>query len=42
MTVIGILVIVIRSPLLIWLVVSRNRKIDRNRDFQKEFEKEKK
>lgn len=42
MTVIGILVIVIGIPLLIWLAVSRNRKIDRNSDFQKEFEKEKK
>ena len=42
MTAIGILVIVIGIPLLIWLAVSRNRKIDRNSDFQKEFEKEKK
>ena len=42
MTVIGILVIVLGVPLLIWLAVSRNRKIDRNNDFQKDFEKEKK
>lgn len=42
MTVIGILVIVLGVPLLIWLAVSRNRKIDRNSDFQKDFEKEKK
>lgn len=42
MTVIGILVIVLGVPLLIWLAVSRNKKIDRNNDFQKDFEKEKK
>ncbi len=42
MTGIGILVIVLGVPLLIWLAVSRNKKIDRNNDFQKDFEKEKK
>lgn len=42
MTVVGILVVLIGIPVLIWLAVSRNRKIDRNSDFQKDFEKEKK
>ena len=42
MTVVGILVVLIGIPVLIWLAVSRNRKIDRNSDFQKDFEKEQK
>lgn len=41
MSEIAIVLILIGIPLLIWMAVSRNKKIDKNSDFQKDFEKEK-